>query len=149
VSFLAPLSLEEAEAWWEKTIATASASAIFLVARNGGEIVGTVQAHPAWAPNQPHRAEIAKLIVHRRARGAGLGAALMCAVEEAAKQAGFALLTLDTKGGSRAEALYRRLGWTCVGVIPGFALDPDRGALHDDVIFYKAVNSGNTRHQPR
>jgi GNAT superfamily N-acetyltransferase len=145
VSFLAPLSLEEAGDWWTKTIATAPASAIFLVARAGGRIVGTVQAHPAWAPNQPHRAEIAKLIVHRQSRGAGLGSALMQAVEDAARSAGFGLLTLDTKGGSPAEALYRRLEWTCVGMIPGFALDPDRRAWHDDVIFYKVVNAGRAQ----
>ena len=73
VSFLAPLTLEAAEAWWRKTVRGADPRAIFLVVRNAEGIVGTVQLHPAWAPNQPHRADVAKLIVHRRARGAGLG----------------------------------------------------------------------------
>jgi GNAT superfamily N-acetyltransferase len=145
VSFLSPLTLQEAEDWWHKTLSTASPKAIFLVAHDGEGIVGTVQAHPAWAPNQPHRAEIAKLMVHRRARGAGLGKRLMLAIEEEALRAGFGLLILDTKRGSTAERLYRSLGWNYVGMIPAFALDPDRSALHDDVIFYKEVNPGAAR----
>src|SRR5712671_356468 len=72
VSFLSPLSLEQAEAWWRRTLATAHAGAICLVARDRDGICGTVQLQPAWAPNQPHRAEIVKLLVHRRSRRAGL-----------------------------------------------------------------------------
>src|SRR6267378_1135962 len=75
-------------------------------------IVGTVQLHAAWAPNQPHRAEVAKLLVHRRGRRAGLGTRLMRTIEDAARRAGFRLLTLDTKRGDVAERLYRRIGWT-------------------------------------
>src|SRR5689334_9720255 len=73
VSFLAPLTVDRAEDWWRRTIAASQENAIFLVARDTGGIVGTVQLHPAWAPNQPHRADVAKLIVHRRARRSGLG----------------------------------------------------------------------------
>ena len=80
------------------------------------------------------------MIVHTRCRGAGLGKKLMLAIEDAALRAGFGLLTLDTKRSSAAEQLYRRLGWTFVGTIPDFALDPDGAALHDDVIFYKQFN---------
>src|SRR5262249_27284352 len=104
-------------------------------------IAGAVQLHPAWAPNQPHRADVAKLLVHRRCRRSGLGTRLVQGIEDAARTAGFSLLTLDAKPGAPAEHLYRRMGWTLVGTIPGFALDPDGKALHDDVIFYKRLGA--------
>lgn len=138
VSFLAPLTLEHAAAWWRATLDAAHPRAVVLVARDDAGIVGTVQLHPAWAPNQPHRAEIAKLLVHRRSRRAGLGVQLMHAIEEAARLDGFRLLTLDAKQGAPAEQLYRRLGWTAVGAIPRYALDPD-GTPHGAVIFYKEL----------
>jgi len=138
VSFRAPLALEQAVEWWRKTLSTSHPGAVFLVARDAHGLAGTVQLHPAWAPNQPHRAEIAKLLVARRCRRRGLGARLMQSVEEAAREAGFRLLTLDTKRGDAGERLYRRLGWTAAGIIPGFALDSD-GSPHDTVIFYKAL----------
>jgi GNAT superfamily N-acetyltransferase len=126
VSFLAPLALEQAVEWWRNTISGARCGAIFLAARDGDGIIGSVQLHPAWAPNQPHRADIAKLLVHRERRRAGLGTQLMNAIEEEARRAGFGLLTLDAKGGGAAEQLYRRLGWTVVGTIPAYALEPGR-----------------------
>jgi GNAT superfamily N-acetyltransferase len=141
VSFLAPLAIERAEEWWRKTIGGAHPGAIFLVARDGERIVGTVQMHPAWAPNQPHRAEIAKLLVHRRNRRTGLGAQLMTSIEYAARLAGYGLLTLDAKQGAAAERLYRRTGWTHAGTIPRFAFDPDGTTPHDAVIFYKELRS--------
>lgn len=139
VSFVAPLPVEQAEEWWRTTIATAHSGSVFLVARDEEGIVGTVQLHPAWAPNQPHRAEIVKLLVHRRSRRAGLGTLLMEAVEDAARSGGFRLLTLDAKKGAAAEHLYRRLGWTRAGTIPRYAIDPD-GTPHDAVILYKELN---------
>jgi len=139
VSFLAPLTLERAEAWWRTVIAVSDSRAIVLVARDSEGIVGTVQLHPSWAPNQPHRADIAKLIVHRRSRRSGLGTRLMQAIEDAARRSGFGLLTLDAKRGGAAEQLYRHLGWTAAGTIPGYALDSD-GTPHDTVIFYKELN---------
>lgn len=139
VSFLSTLTVEEAEAWWRKAVAAADPRAIFLVAREEDRIVGTVQLHPAWAPNQPHRAELVKLLVHRRSRGAGLGARLMEAAEDTARQAGFTLLTLDAKRGGAAERLYRRQGWTHAGTIPRYALDTDGVTPHDAVIFYKEL----------
>src|SRR5437667_9496634 len=111
VSFLEPLTLERAEDWWRRTISASHSGAIFLVARNVEGIVGTVQLHPAWAPNQPHHAEIVKLLVHRRSRRRGLATQLMHTIEESAGRAGFRLLTLDTKRGEAAERLYRHLGW--------------------------------------
>jgi GNAT superfamily N-acetyltransferase len=139
VSFLPPLTPERAEDWWRRTITASPSGAIFLIARDVEGIVGTVQLHPIWAPNQPHRAEIAKLLVHRRSRRTGLGTQLMHTIEDAARHAGFRLLTLDTKRGDAAERLYRQLGWTPAGTIPGYALDPD-GTPHDTVIFYKALH---------
>jgi GNAT superfamily N-acetyltransferase len=140
VSFLNNLTVERARLWWRDTIATANPRSVFLIARDTDGIIGTVQLHPAWAPNQPHRADIAKLLVHRRSRRCGLGSRLMKTIEEAAWAAGFTLLTLDAKAGGAAERLYRQLGWICAGSIPRYALDPDGKALHDDVIFYKHFN---------
>ena len=141
VSFVLPLSVERAEQWWRGMLASAAAGTVVLIARDADGIAGTVQMHPAWAPNQPHRAEIAKLLVHRRARRSGLGSQLMRAIEQSGTQAGFRLLTLDAKRGGAAEALYRRLGWVYVGMIPRFAVDPDGAALHDDVLFYKEIGA--------
>jgi GNAT superfamily N-acetyltransferase len=138
VSFLPPLTVEQAEDWWRKT--TADPKTVFLVARDAMGIVGTVQLHPSWAPNQPHRGDIAKLVVHRRSRRTGLGSQLMQAIEGEARQVGFTLLTLDTKQGDGAEQLYRRGGWIEVGVIPRYGLNPD-GSMHATVVFYKDLNS--------
>ena len=142
VSFLAPLSVERAREWWRTTTDASDGRSIFLVARDSDGIAGTVQLHAAWAPNQPHRAEIAKLIVHRRCRRKGIGMTLMQALEQEARRAGFTLLTLDAKRGAAAEHLYRRLGWTAAGAIPGFAFDSD-GTPHDAVIFYKHLTSNH------
>lgn len=139
VSFLPPLTLERAEGWWRKTLASAASGTIFLVARDAEGIVGSVQLHPAWAPNQPHRADVAKLMVHERTRRLGIARQLMEALEAAARRGGFRLLTLDTKRGDGAEQLYRRLGWITAGTIPGYALNPD-GTTHDTVIFYKELS---------
>jgi GNAT superfamily N-acetyltransferase len=139
VSFMQPFDLEHAVQWWRGTLSSAPQRAIFLVARDDEGIAGTVQVQPAWAPNQPHRGDVAKLLVHRRARGKGIGAALMRAVETHAREAGFTLLTLDTVRGDSAERLYEREGWTRVGVIPDYALFPD-GRLCDTVVFYKKLS---------
>jgi acetyltransferase len=147
VSFLAPLTLERAVDWWRKTIARADSRAIFLVARDAEGVAGTVQLHPAWAPNQPHRAEVVKLLVHRGSRGHGLGTRLMQSIEDAARRAGFGLLTLDARSGTAAERLYRKIGWAAAGTIPGYAMDADGAAFHDAVIFYKALN-GSARRTP-
>lgn len=141
VSFMAPFTIEHAQAWWRTTLS--QPRAIFLVARDADRIVGTVQLHPAWAPNQPHRAEIVKLLVHHRCRRAGLGTRLMQAIEDEARRAGFGLLTLDAKRGEAAEHLYRRMGWIHAGTIPRYAFDPD-GTPHDAVIFYKELTHGRT-----
>jgi ribosomal protein S18 acetylase RimI-like enzyme len=138
VSFL---SITEAQAldWWRRLFAAPASGAIVLAARDADGIVGAGPRHPAWAPNQPHRADIAKLIVHRRGRRRGLGERLMAAVEREAAAAGYRLLVLDSKRGDAGERLYRRLGWTVVGTIPRFALDTDGKTPHDTVVFYKEL----------
>jgi GNAT superfamily N-acetyltransferase len=139
VGFLDSTTLETAKDWWRERIAKADGRAIFLVARDEDGITGTVQMQPAVMPNQRHRADIAKMLVHRRARRQGLGSMLMREIERRARAAGLTLLTLDTKRGDGAESLYRREGWTEVGVIPGYALDPD-GTLCDTVVFYEDIS---------
>jgi GNAT superfamily N-acetyltransferase len=140
VSFLAPLAPATALAWWRTTVANAHPRAVFLVARDALGIVGTAQLQPAWAPNQPHRAEVAKVLVHRRARRAGIGRRLMERLEAEARRAGFTLLTLDARKGGAAEELYRRSGWTYVGTIPRYALDTDGRALHDTVVYFRSLD---------
>ena len=140
VSFMPPLSIESARIWWHDTLAHAHPSGRCFVARDDRAIVGTVLLQPAWQPNQPHRADVAKLIVHRRVRRQGWGRALMIALEREAADVGFTLLTLDTVRGSAAERLYGQLGWTEVGAIPHYALEPD-GTPCDTVIFYKMLRA--------
>ena len=138
VSFMRPLAADAARTWWQQTLESSDRRAVFLVARDSQGIVGTIQLLPAWAPNQPHRADVAKLIVHRRARRGGVGRALVDAVETHARAAGFTLLTLDTVRGDAAERLYAAAGWQRVGVIPGYAMSP-AGVLCDTVVFYKKL----------
>lgn len=140
VSFVAPLSIDHAREWWTRMFSSIHPRGVVLVARDShDEIVGTVQLQPAWAPNQPHRAEVCKLIVHRRCGRAGLGRRLMEAVEQAGRENGFSLLTLDARAGGTADILYAKLGWTRVGIIPRYAIDPDGKGLHDTVIYYKEL----------
>ena len=139
VSFLAPLTAGQAQDWWRRNFASSASGATCFVARDAEGIVGAVQFHPSWAPNQPHHADVMKLLVHRRARRRGIGTQLMQELETEARSAGFRLLTLDSKRGDPGESLYRRLGWTTVGTIPRFALDPDGVTLHDTVVFYKEL----------
>jgi acetyltransferase len=138
ISFLADLTEDEAATWWRSVLSSSSLRAIILIARDAAGIVGTVQMQPAWAPNQPHRADIAKLIVHRRAQGRGIARALMAAIEREAIAAGFTLLLLDTCRGGAAERLYASTGWVRVGEVPGFALNPD-GSECDTVFYFKQL----------
>ena len=138
VSFMRDLSFDRAREWWSKIFAESSSKAVILAARDERGVVGTVQLQPSWAPNQPHRADVAKLIVHRRARGKGVARALMRELERYAIEEGFTLLLLDTCKDSVAERLYSSTGWTRVGVVPNFALNPD-GSLCDTVFFYKQL----------
>jgi GNAT superfamily N-acetyltransferase len=139
VSFLSPFSRAEAAAFFEKVVeGVRRGERILLAAFIGPELVGTVQIITATPPNQPHRADVAKLLVHRSARGQGVADALMKRVEEASALAGKTLLVLDTVTGSTAERLYLRLGWNRVGVIPNYALFPD-GRPCDTTVFWKQL----------
>ena len=139
VSFMPPFGQAQAEEFFRKVIRGVEAGErILLGAFVNSNLCGTVQVVPATPPNQPHRADIAKLLVHRSARGQGIGEALMREAESQAKEAGKSLLVLDTCEGKAAERLYLRLGWTKVGVIPKYALNPD-GSWCDTVIFWKSL----------
>jgi GNAT superfamily N-acetyltransferase len=127
VSFMHPLSLDKAVAFWRGVAADAQAgNRILIVAEDDSGIIGTVQLIFPEAENQPHRADVAKMLVHRRGRRRGIGAALMRAAEEAALAAGKTVLVLDTAGDD-AERLYVRCGWTLVGTVPDYALLPHGG----------------------
>ena len=137
VSFMAPFSRESAESFFIKVLEEVEQGhRILLAAFLGSELVGTVQIITATPPNQPHRADIAKLLVLRSARAHGIGRRLMEYVEEVSRSAGKTLLVLDTVTGEAGERLYLHLGWTAVGVIPGYALFPD-GRPCDTTVFFK------------
>ena len=139
VSFMAPLGAERAEAFWRGVAdGVAAGDRILVVAEVDGAIVGTVQVVFAWPENQPHRADVAKMLVHRSARRRGLGARMLAVAEAAALAAGKTLLVLDTVTGGDAERLYARCGWTRVGVVPDYALFPD-GRYCDTTFFYKRL----------
>src|SRR6266545_1256879 len=139
VSYMAPFSHEQARAAFESfAVEVEQGRRLLLGAFAEGRLVGTVQVILALPPNQPHRAEIAKLLVHRSARKRGIAQLLMERAESEARAEGKTLLVLDTVTGDDAERLYARLGWTRVGVIPGYALYPD-GRPCDTTIFWKAL----------
>jgi len=139
VSFMHPLARDKAMGFWRRLADDVAAGGrMLLVARDAGGIVGTVQVIPAQPDNQPHRADIAKMLVHRRARRRGVGSALMRTAEDAARAARKTLLVLDTATGSDAERLYARLGWTFVGVIPDYALWP-QGGLCSTSLYYRRL----------
>src|SRR5262245_40177185 len=136
-----PLPRAKAVNFWQNALASAArGERIVLVAEevDSNAIVGTVQVVHATPENQPHRADVAKMLVYRRARRRGVGTALMQAAEAAAREAGKTLLVLDTVTGGDAERLYARLGWQRCGVIPGYALWP-RGGLCSTTVFYRVL----------
>jgi GNAT superfamily N-acetyltransferase len=126
VSFMHPLSPEKAERFWRGEVApkVAAGETALLVARKGGRIIGTVQVLMAMRENQPHRAEIAKMMVAPAERRKGVARALMETAQKYATEAGKTLWLLDTETGGLAEQLYISMGWQEIGVVPGFALTP-------------------------
>jgi GNAT superfamily N-acetyltransferase len=147
VSFVVPFSIDEARAFWvEKVLPGVRArTRRVLVARRDGRIVGTVQIELATPPNQTHRADVFKLLVHPSARRLGIARALMVALEALALAAGKTLLTLDTWTGSSAERLYTSLGYVTVGVIPRFARGSLTPELEPATIMYKELNRRSSR----
>lgn len=139
VSFMLPMTPEKARAFWHKAAASAERGErmIFVAEDDADDIVGTVQVVLDQPENQPHRGDVSKMLVHRKARRLGAGAALLIAAERAAANAGKTVLVLDTASDA-AERLYRRQGWQFCGTIPDYALMPD-GALCATHIFYKML----------
>jgi GNAT superfamily N-acetyltransferase len=140
VSFMWPLDREKALAFWRGAAASAArGERVVLAAEDArGTIVGTVQVVWAGPENQPHRGDLAKMLVHRRARRQGIGAALLTAAEQSARDAGRTLLVLDTVTGADAERLYARFGWQRCGEIPNYALWPD-GRPCATTVFFKSL----------
>jgi GNAT superfamily N-acetyltransferase len=144
VSFMQPLTPERALEFWRRVADEAQrGERALLVAEDEHGIVGTVQLVLAQPENQPHRADLAKMLVHRRARRRGLGALLMQAAEDVARECGKTLLVLDTAS-EDALRLYERLGWQRVGVVPDYALLP-QGGLCATTFFYRVLGEHDTR----
>jgi GNAT superfamily N-acetyltransferase len=138
VSFMTPLSIEKASAFWHRVAGeTARSQRALLVAEDSGVIIGTVQLILDLPENQPHRADVSKMLVHRRARCQGVGAAMLRAAEALARELGKSLLVLDTAS-AEAERLYARLGWIRVGVVPDYALLPG-GGFCATTFFYRRL----------
>jgi GNAT superfamily N-acetyltransferase len=138
VSFMLPLPREKAVAFWRGVAeGVARGERALVIAEDGeGRIVGTVQMVLSQPDNQPHRADIAKMLVHRRARRRGIAQRLMNAIDEIAREEGKTVLVLDTVTGGDAERLYERTGWQRAGVVPKYALMPD-GAFCATTFYYK------------
>ena len=137
VSFMLPLARDRALAFWHRVARDVAIEArALLVAEDASGICGSVQLVFDLPENQPHRGDLAKMLVHHRVRRQGLGEALMRAAEDVARESGKTLLVLDAVTGGDAERLYQRLGWQRVGVIPDYALMPD-GAPCDTTVFYR------------
>ena len=137
VSFMQPLTRDRAVAFWRRVAqGVAAGERALLVAEDGHGVCGTVQLSFELPENQPHRADVSKMLVHRRVRRQGLGAALMRAAETTARECGKTLLVLDAVTGGDAARLYERLGWTRVGDIPDYALFP-QGGLCSTTVYYR------------
>jgi len=140
VSFMAPFPSAQALAFFRKVEGSvAKGDTVLLAASLKGKIVGTVQLGLDTPPNQPHRAEIKKMLVRRRARGHGIGTALMARAEEEARRLGRWLLVLDTVPGENGHRLYLRCGWQQSGIVPNYALFPD-GSLCDTAFMWKRLD---------
>jgi GNAT superfamily N-acetyltransferase len=141
VTFMSPMTRAKADTYWSGVAASlARGERIVIVAEDAQGILGSVQVVLNLPENQPHRGDVSKMIVHRRARRKGVGAMMLAAAEQAAHAAGRWQLVLDTVTGDDAERLYARAGWQRVGVIPDFALSP-HGRMCSTTVFYKTLRS--------
>lgn len=141
IGFMAPLSLDEANDYWEDVLARLGHEQRLVLLVDGQRLLGSVQLSLCGRANARHRAEVQKLFVHSSARGQGHGRRLMRAVEAEARAEGRTLLVLDTEAGSLAETVYRRLGWSHAGEIPAFAASPD-GELRTTALYFKLLKLG-------
>ena len=141
VNFVLPFTADDSEAFWRSKVVPAvqAGGRVLWVARSGAQVVGSVQLDHATPPNQAHRAEVTKLLVHPDFRRRGIARALMAELERAAGRLGRSLITLDTRTGDAAERLYAALGYRTAGVIPGYCRDPFEDRLDSTTIMYKAL----------
>ncbi|MEQ8308192.1 MAG: GNAT family N-acetyltransferase [Hoeflea sp.] len=141
IGYMQPFDEADGQAFFETQVfpEVRAGRRVLLAATLDGVTVGTVQLITALPPNQPHRSEVAKMMVAPEARRKGVGRALLAAVDTHATAAGKTLITLDTRTGDAAEPLYRAAGYRTAGVIPGFALDPDGRGLHATTYMYKTL----------
>lgn len=141
IGFVLPFNANQSEAFWMKNVlpAVQAGTRMLLVAQQEGKIAGSVQLDYDTMPNQPHRAEVRKLLVHPAWRRQGIARALMAELERSAKELSRSLLTLDTRTGDQAEPLYASLGYRTVGVIPGYCLDPLEDRLDSTTVMYKTL----------
>lgn len=139
VSFVQPFPISDAEAFWARKVAPAVAGGerVLFIALEGGAVAGSVQLDLDMPPNQPHRAEVSKLLVHPDFRRRGIARKLMAYLEAKARARGRSLITLDTRTGDKAEPLYADLGYVVAGVIPKFARDPKEDRLDATTYMYK------------
>jgi len=145
VSFMLPIDRKTALGFWEKVAfdVKSGTRALFVAQDAHGTVVGTVQLILNLPENQPHRADVAKMLVHRRARRLGVAELLLHHLESSARDEMRSVLVLDTVTGGDAERLYERLGWQRVGVVPGYALMPS-GELCSTTFFYKTLPSDSS-----
>lgn len=136
VGFLATDGTPELERYWRGVLQSLGPGLLLWIAEDRGQVVGTVQLAPSLRSNGRHRGDVQKLLVRASAQGKGVATALMQVLESHALEHGLSLLVLDTHSGSRAESLYRRLGWQEAGSIPRYAAVPD-GTLISTTYFYK------------
>ncbi|MEQ9330460.1 GNAT family N-acetyltransferase [Thalassobaculum sp.] len=144
IGYVLPFAVGDAEAFWRDKVlpAVRGGSRVLWVARRDGRIAGSVQLDHDTPPNQPHRAEVRKLLVHPEFRRQGISRALMAALERRAAGLSRSLLTLDTRTGDVAEPLYASMGYRTVGVIPGYCRDPFADQLDPTTIMYKLLGQG-------
>ena len=141
IGFVLPFSASDSEAYWRSKVLprVQDGVVILLIARMDDRIVGSVQLDHDTPPNQPHRAEVRKLLVHPDCRRQGIAKALMAAIENRAAALGRSLLTLDTRTGDHAEPLYSALGYRTAGIIPGYCRDPFKAKLDPTTVMYKTL----------
>lgn len=141
IGFVQPFSVNDGRAFWQRRIfpTVAAGGRVLLIAETGARVVGTVQLLVDLPPNQPHRGEVEKLVVHPDFRGRGIAKRLMAALENRARDLGKRLLTLDTRTGDTAEPLYGSLGFQVAGVIPGYCRAPEEDRYDSTTYMYKAL----------
>lgn len=141
IGFVLPFTADDSEAFWRNKVLAEvrDGTRVLLIARQRGRIAGSVQLDYDTPPNQPHRAEVRKLLVHPKFRRQGIAQALMAELERLAGELGRSLITLDTRTGDKAEPLYASSGYKTVGIIPGYCRDPSEDRLDSTTIMYKVL----------